>query len=251
MKIEYPAPERIPGLKKLWHLAFGDEESTVDAFFATGYAPDRCRCIADGETIAAALYWLDGSWEGGKLAYIYAVATHPDHRGRGLCRRLMEDTHRVLARRGYAGAVLMPAGASLRQMYRKLGYRDFGGLEEFYCTISGSCPVRQLDAAAYGAARRAYLPEGGILQEGENLAWLGSYASFYEGEDFLLAAIPEGEGLIGLELLGNREAAPKLLGALGLKWGRFRVPGTDIPFGMFLPLKKDVKNPTYLGHAFD
>lgn len=251
MKIDYPTPAMMPGLKKLWILAFGDSEETVDAFFATGYAPDRCRCMVDGDRVAVALYWLDCSYEDGKLAYIYAVATHPDHRGRGLCRRLMEDTHRVLVQRGYAGAVLRPADAGLRQMYGKLGYRDFGGLEEFYCTISGSCPVRKLDAAAYGAARRAFLPEGGILQEGENLAWLGTYASFYEGDDFLLAAIPEGEGLIGLELLGNREAAPKLLGALGRKWGRFRVPGTDTPFGMFLPLKKGVKIPAYLGHAFD
>lgn len=251
MNPEYPTPALIPGLKKLWSLAFGDEDTAIDAFFATGYGHDRCRCMVEGNTVAAALYWLDCSYEGGKLAYIYAVATHPDHRGRGLCRRLMEDTHALLKTRGYAGAVLMPAGDDLRQMYGKLGYRDFGGLEEFYCTTDGACPVRPLDAERYGTARREYLPEGGILQEGENLAWLGTYARFYEGDDFLLAALPEGEGLIGLEFLGSKAAAPRLLGQLGFRWGRFRIPGTDTPFGMFLPLKKDVKIPSYLGHAFD
>jgi GNAT superfamily N-acetyltransferase len=251
MKADYPAGAAVPGLKKLWRLAFGDSEETVDAFFATGYAPDRCRCMMDGETVAAALYWLDSSCEGEALAYIYAVATHPDYRGRGLCRRLMEDTHAVLKARGYAGAVLYPADGTLRQMYGKMGYRDFSGLEEFYRTPAGTCPVKKLDSVAYGAARRAYLPEGGILQEGESLAWLGSYARFYEGEGWLLAAVEEGEGLIGLEFLGDRAAVPGILGHLGKAWGRFRAPGTDTPFGMFLPLKKDVKIPSYLGHAFD
>ena len=96
MKADYPAGAAVPGLKKLWRLAFGDSEETVDAFFATGYAPDRCRSMMDGETVAA-LYWLDCSCEGETLAYIYAVATHPDYRGRGLCRRLMEDTHGAMA----------------------------------------------------------------------------------------------------------------------------------------------------------
>lgn len=251
MKAEYPTPALAPELKKLWGLAFGDSRETVDAFFDTGYAPDRCRCISDGDTVAAALYWLDCSYEDGKVAYLYAVATHPDYRGRGLCRMLMEDTHRVLESRGYVGAVLHPADDSLRQMYGKLGYRDFGGLEEFYCTAGEPVPVRRLDGDAYGAARRALLPAGGIYQEGENLSWLASYASFYAGDGFLLAAAEEGEGLTGLELLGNRDAAAGILGSLGKKWGRFRTPGTDIPFGMFLPLKNNAKIPTYLGHAFD
>ena len=251
MKADYPTPALVPELKNLWKLAFGDGEETIDAFFATGYAPERCRCMADGDTVAAALYWLDCSYEDGKLAYIYAVATHPDYRGKGLCRLLMEDTHKILASRGYAGAVLMPAGEGLRAMYAKMGYRDFGGLEEFYCTAGGTCPVEVLDGASYGDARRAFLPEGGIVQEGASLAWLGSYASFYKGDGFLLAAVEDCGGLIGLEFLGNKAAAPKLLGRLGYPWGRFRAPGTDIPFGMFLPLKENAKNPSYLGHAFD
>lgn len=239
------------GLKRLWKRVFGDSDSFIDTFFQVAYSPDRCRYREEKGEIVSALYWLDCRYEGGKLAYIYAVATHPDYRGRGLCRRLMEDTHAVLKARGYAGAVLYPADGTLRQMYGKMGYRDFGGLEEFYRTADGTCPVKKLDSVAYGAARRAYLPEGGILQEGESLAWLGSYAQFYEGEGWLLAAVEEGEGLIGLEFLGDRAAVPGILGHLGKAWGRFRAPGTDIPFGMFLPLKKDVKIPSYLGHAFD
>lgn len=251
MRPEYPAPGAQPKLKSLWQLAFGDSEETIEQFFAAAYDPQRCRCIPDGEEIAAALYWLDCEAEGQKLAYIYAVATHPDYRGRGLCRTLMEDTHRLLADRGYAGAVLMPAGEALRQMYGKLGYRDFGGLTEFYCTAGEAIPVRRIGKAEYAALRREFLPGGGVIQEGPGLDYLETYARFYAGADFLLAAVPEGEGLIGLELLGTGEAAPGILTALGCAWGKFRAPGTDIPFGMFLALKTGAQNPTYLGHAFN
>lgn len=251
MNIEYPAPGAQPKLTKLWKLAFGDSEETIEQFFVTAYDPQRCRCIPAGEEIAAALYWLDCECRGQKLAYIYAVATHPDYRGRGLCRALMEDTHRILADRGYAGAVLMPAGETLRQMYGKMGYRDFGGLEEFYCTVGETVPVRRIRKAEYAALRRIFLPEGGVIQEGPSLDYLETYAYLYTGADFLLAAVPEGDGLIGIELLGNREAAPGILAALGCAWGKFRAPGADIPFGMFRALEMGAKNPTYLGHAFD
>lgn len=251
MKPEYPAPAALPQLKHLWQLSFGDSEEFIGQFFSVAYAPDRCRYLpADGEA-AAALYWLDCECDGQKLAYIYAVATHPEHRGRGLCRALMEDTHKVLAERGYAGAILMPAGEGLRRMYGKMGYRDFGGLTEFSCTAGEAVPVRQIGQAEYAALRRRFLPEGGVIQEGSSLAYLATYAQFYTGTDFLLAAVPEGEGLTGIELLGNRDAAPGILGALDCAWGKFRAPGTDIPFGMFRPLQTDVKNPAYLGHAFD
>lgn len=250
-KSEYPAPAAEPQLKKLWQLAFGDSEDFIDRFFSAGYAPDRCRYLPAGEEAAAALYWLDCECDGQKFAYIYAVATHPDHRGRGLCRLLMEDTHRILAERGYAGAVLMPAGEGLRRMYGKMGYRDFGGLSEFACAAGEKIPVRQIGQAEYAALRRKMLPEGGVIQEGASLAYLETYAKLYAGADFLLAAVPEGQTLFGIELLGNRDAAPGILSALGFENGTFRSPGTDIPFGMFLPLKIGAKNPTYLGHAFD
>ena len=54
-----------------------------------------------------------------------------------------------------------------------------------------------------------------------------------------------------MELLGNREAAPGILKTLGCIRGKFRTPGEEMPFAMFLPLKEDAPVPSYLGHAFD
>ena len=55
----------------------------------------------------------------------------------------------------------------------------------------------------------------------------------------------------GMELLGNRKAAPGILAARGYENGSFRCPGHEIPFGMFLPLAENAADPGYLGLVFD
>lgn len=238
-------------LKDLWSLAFGDTPEMIDLFFSTAYAPRRCRFLMEGETAAAALYWLDAEYRGQKFAYIYGVATHPGYRGRGLCRKLMEKTHREFAELGYAGAVLMPAEAGLRAMYAKMGYRECSTIEEFSCRPGAAVDIRAIGAEEYTRLRREFLPEGGLIQEGENITYLRTYAALYAGDDFLLAAVHEKDRLFGLELLGNKNAAPGILKAMGYETGTFRTLGDGTPFAMGIPLREDAEMPNYLGLAFD
>lgn len=238
--------------KALWKAAFGDEDAFIDSFFSSAWAPDRTASIVAEGRLAAALYWLDCEYRGQKLAYIYAVATHPDFRGQGLCRALMERAHGQLARSGYASALLSPAGEGLRAMYRKLGYRDCCFLREQRAVTSGApCAIRQLSPEEYARLRRQYLPEDGVIQEGENLRFLASWYDFFAGEDFLLAAVREEKNLFGAELLGNAAQTPHILAALDCREGTFRCPGGEIPFAMIHPLQEDAAIPGYLGFAFD
>lgn len=239
-------------LRRLWKLAFGDEDRIIDAFFEAAWSPDRCRYLTEGEEITAALYWLNGELAGEKYAYIYGVATHPDYRGRGLCRRLMALTHEQLAREGYAGALLMPADPGLRRMYAGMGYRDCGGISEFSAAAEGpAVPLRPVGVEEYASLRRKYLPEGGLIQEKENLTYLATYAQMYAGEDFLLAAVHEEDSLFGMELLGNAVRAPGILKAMGYEKGTFRVPGREKAFAMYRGLRENAPEPAYLGLAFD
>ena len=239
-------------LKKLWMLAFGDTEAVVSSFFFTAYAPQRCRYLTEDGQITAALYWLDGECFGRKYAYIYGVATHPDHRGKGLCRKLMALTHADLKALGYAGALLMPAELGLRKMYASFGYRESSGIREFSCTAGEeSASVRPVSLSEYASLRRKFLPRGGLIQEGENLAYLTTYAQLYAGEDFLLTAVHEKDKLFGMELLGNADRASQILKAMGYEEGTFRTPGKEIPFSMYYPLQPDAPSPEYLGLAFD
>ncbi len=236
--------------KALWAEAFGDDEAFIDGFFATAFSEERHMTLTEQGQLLAAAYWLDCQYAGGKLAYIYAVATKKEARGRGLCHALMEEIHKKLKRDGYSGAVLVPGAPSLARLYEALGYGFFGGMETFSAAAGEEREALQtLSAAQYSRLRRQWLPEG-IWQEGASLEFLEAQGvRFAAGEDLLLAYTREKEAIFGLELLGDRKKAPGILAALGAAQGRFRVPG-EKPFAMFKALA-DVPAPTHLGFAFD
>lgn len=251
MQIDHPSAHHMPQLRQLWQDAFGDTDAYLDSFYRTAYAPDRCRCILEGDQIAAVLYWMDCQLKEQKLAYIYAVVTHPGHRGKGLCRMLMENTHRLLAARGYSGTLLVPQQEGLRAMYAGMGYLSIGGLHTVSCTARNApVSLRALGPAEFAGLRRKLLPEGGVLQEGHSLSFLAEQLQFYAGDGFLLAAFAEEGVLHGMELLGSTDTAPGIVNALGCTAGHFRLPGKT-PFAMFHPLIPDAPAPEYFGFAFD
>lgn len=235
-------------LKGLWKTVFGDPDSFIDNFFAVAFSQDRCRYIQENGEIVSALYWFDCEYTGGKLAYIYAVATHPDHRGKGLASRLLLDTHAHLKELGYAGTVLKPA-KGLFPFYEHLGYTTCGYIRCFEATAgSPPVPVRRITPAEYGHLRRSYLPQNSILQEGLTLEFLHTYAEFYAGDDSIVCACPQEE--IIFEYLGNPNSAAGILSALNIKAAKIPTPGNDIPFAMFCPLNC-TKTPGYLGISLE
>ena len=248
MNIEYPTAAHIPQLRRLWKAAFGDDDAYLDLFFSTAFSPDRCRCITGDNALSAALYWFDVSCDGAPMAYLYAVATDPAVRGRGLCRALMEDTCELLTRRGYAGILLKPADEGLRRMYGRMGFSPCTTMSA-RTFAAGSCPLsmRKISAGEYGRLRRAYLPAHGVLQEGVTLTFLAGQADFYAGDDFLAAVSIESGAFFCHELLGSISAAPGILRALSLDSGTFLFPGTLMPFSSFCPLVPGCPVPSYFG----
>lgn len=252
MTIKSPDFVQIPSLRKLWQQAFGDSEEFLDIFFETAYSPERCRCVTLDGQVAAALYWFDCHLEDKRYAYLYAVATDPAHRNKGLCSVLLQDTHRHLFELGYAGAVLVPGEVSLFRFYEKAGYRIFGSVDEFTCKSSKNpVALHAIDLNAYASLRKNLLPAGGLLQEEETLAFLNCFSKFYAGSGFLLAATSENHVLTVHEYLGDPALAPAIVSALGADSGRFRCPGSQKSFAMFLPLVSDAPVPKYLGLALD
>jgi hypothetical protein len=200
----------------------------------------------------AGLYWFDCSQDLEKIAYVYAVATDPRHRGKGLCRKLMEDVHALLQDRGYDSVMLVPADEDLREMYRKMGYEDCTRISSLSCNAGViSVQIRNVGIEEYAALRRQLLPEGSVLQEGVQLPFLAAQAQLFAGADFLLAAYLDSEKLHGMELLGNSAAAPGILRALGCETGIFQIPGEEHPFAMIHRITDNAGNPTYLGFSFD
>lgn len=251
MRIDYPEPGQLTQLRELWKEAFGDDEGFLDLFFYRIFSSDRCRCISENGRITAALYWLDCRCDGKPMAYLYAVATGKNHRGKGKCAALMADTHTLLRSLGYAGCILVPGEPWLFRMYGKMGYGICSGIGETHCKASEDpIPFRPIDSAEYARLRREMLPPGGVVQEGENLLFLENLAKFYAGEGFLLCASIEKGRLVVPELLGNITVAPNILAALGAREGTFRFPGDNRSFAMYHPLS-DTPAPKYFGLAFD
>lgn len=252
MSFEQPSPHHIQQLLKLWKEVFGEYDGFWELFLDTAFQPDHCRCITENGQVAAGLYWFDCSCGTDQIAYIYAVVTDPAHRGKGLCRKLMADVHSLLHEQGYDSVMLVPADDGLREMYRKMGYEDCTTIAEITCTAGDTAAqIRNIGKEEYAALRRRLLPEAGVLQEGNNLTFLAAQTQLFAGNDFLLAAWLEGDTLHGTELLGNTNAAPGILRALGCEKGVFQTPGATQPFSMIHKLHCAAVVPKYFGFSFD
>lgn len=244
MTIKSPETKDIPAMRQLWKSAFGDTDAFLDKFFETGFSFQRSRVLEEGGKLAAALYWFDCLWENKKVAYLYAVATDEAFRGKGMCRALMENTHTHLKSLGYAGAALVPGNKGLFSLYEKFGYQSFCPMETKKLSCQdGGLALHVIDADAYSALRKDYLPKNAILQDGETLAFLSTFARFYQGENCLFSAYEDAGVLHICEYFGKEEN----LANIGAKEVLVRLPGGNTPTAMYLDFTEEESLPAYLG----
>ena len=253
MIIKPPGGEEIPALRALWKEAFEDTDVFLDSFFESAFCADRCRCVTVDHTLAAALYWFDCEYRDEKVAYLYAIATLKSYRGRGLCRKLMDEAHSILKKAGYVCVILVPGEKSLFDFYGKMGYRVFSLVDEKHIAASyQKIELKRIDSLEYGRIRRGLLPENSVIQEKECLDYLGAYAELYKGEGILCACVRNGDSVRITELLGNTSYGGGIVHALGCKTGLVRAAGDSREFSMYLPLcEKKIDTFAYFGLAFD
>lgn len=242
----------VAALKALWKQAFGDTDAFVGGFFNVGFSPERCHIIEQEGKLAAALYWFDCLWQGRKVAYIYGVATDMDFRGQGLCRKLMEDTHKQLKEAGYVGAALVPADVGLYRMYEKMGYRGFCPMETRKIPAGmKKAQVQKIPPEEYALLRAQLLPAGGIVQDEKTLRFYETYGEFYKTGDSIFCAAREKDTLYVQEFLGNSAALPGITAALGCGSAQVRLPGGDSFFAMYHSFINEEDLPAYFGMALD
>lgn len=252
MNVDYPAAGAISGLRALWKEAFGDSDVFLDAFFAHGFSPRRCRCIREKDVVLAALYWFEVTCDDSRFAYLYAIATAKSHRGRGLFTTLLADTRKILTDAGYDGILLVPESEALSRMYEKFGFTACTAVDAFSAVAGeAAIPLREIGPEEFARLRRQLLPGAAVIQEGETLAFLASQCHFWAGADFLAVGQLYDGKLVCSELLGSRRAAAGLLRALEVPEGTFRVPGEEYPFAYLLPLRSGCVRPAYFGLALD
>jgi len=252
MTVDYPRDLHVRGLRTLWKEAFGDNDDFLDAFFDYGFSPRRCRCITEGDAVLSALYWFEVTYRHQRFAYLYAVATSAAHRGKGLFAALLEDVKQVLTEEGVDGILLVPETEDLSRMYEKFGFTACTAVSS-YRIEAGShiVPVQEIGTDTFAALRRQMLPEGGVVQEGTLLDFLGTQCHFWAGEGWLAAGQVYDGKLVCQEFLGDQRVMAGLVKALGAEEGIFRTPGNTRLFAWLLPLRADCARPAYFALALD
>lgn len=230
--------------RALYETAFpGAPKAWDDALFRH-VLPDCLRTVREGDTPLAMLFSIPypivtptGVLE---ARYLYAVATDPKYRGRGLAKRLLSE---VVAE-GYP-VFLRPSSPSLFAFYQKAGLSPISPVltEEGSAARVDGAPIRHLTPEGYLAARRAFLqppytrPTTAFLALGFSLGGAielaGEFAAFYERH---------GDTVYFKEWLGNRTYAPRAAAFLGATAYRLRTPdATGTPFGMAANCPQELK----------
>ena len=246
--------EELPALQALWTRCFGDGPEVSGAFWAR-FSPEMHTRIVDRDGIDAMASWMPVSLSGEAGAYVYAVATAPEHRSRGLCRALMGELEDALAAQGMIFAALCPAEPSLYDLYAKMGY-ETAFFRRTWQTPAGDREIAltPVEPAGYGALREQYLQTPHCVWKEAALAYLQATGTrFYQLPDgcAAVATLPEGKIRI-VELLGPEENAAALCRSLGAASAEVSTPGMELAQGMAKPLRFGQKiPPAYLGFAFD
>ena len=119
----------IPQLKKIFKTSFDVSNEEVEFFFSQKFSLKNCLIGETDEKIVCALHLMDASFVfksfNERVYYVYAAATLPEYRKKGLMTRLLEYSFKVTKERGKSYSVLKPENTALYDFYQKLGYKKF------------------------------------------------------------------------------------------------------------------------------
>lgn len=261
MRSRWAKAEEWGALSHLWALCFGDEEAVADAFFES-YSPQvHTRVIAlDNQPVAMASWMpmeLVTAGENFSAAYIYAVATHPNARGQGLCRSLMAELEQVLTEQGMAFAALCPASPSLYAFYASMGYQT-----AFYCkkctvsSLNDADEALEIQPEDYRLLRNSLLPIPHCRWDDAAMRYLyKTGVRFFRLPDGFAAVskTPSGNLLVPELFAGDEQhAVSSLCHTMGTPNAHICFLGEDDPQGMLKPLAGvQCISPLSLGFAFD
>lgn len=133
--IEYKKAEQsdIEQLKNLWQECFGDKMDYINLYFDNMYKNDYCYIAKENDIVASMMMFLPATMVSFNKSingrYVYAVATKPEFRGKGIMRQLEKYATDDVKNKGIEFLTLVPASESLFNLYREIGYKTYAYLE--------------------------------------------------------------------------------------------------------------------------
>ena len=117
-----PANSDIPQLKVLWQDIFGDDTKDIDEFFKTLFVHKNTLIWKSNDKVVSMLYMLPYEHN----IYLYALATLPDYRGRGIMKKLINEACEIAKKHGAKAVFLIPA-TGMEAYYEQFGFTIYSG----------------------------------------------------------------------------------------------------------------------------
>lgn len=193
--------EKSPQLKRLWEISFEESEEAVRLFFDNMFENAVCFAALESGGIIAALYLLPCEiLHGGKSfigSYLYAAATMPGCRNRGIMRGLIDFASEYSIKRGKDFIALLPSRGSLYEFYRASGFVPCKGTAELDVNLKAlsSHKLQKTDFIAQNIAgvdfeklvslRERFLSgKTHVAFNRDHLKYAAAYGSFYGAQLF-------------------------------------------------------------------
>ena len=109
--------------RRLWKEVFGDSDEFIASFINLFYNEENMLCIEQDGKMLSMLHIIPFELNGSKVAYIYAVATDADARGKGYAGKLIRQAIEKAQSKGYKAIFTLPADDMLRDFYSKFGFK--------------------------------------------------------------------------------------------------------------------------------
>ena len=274
-------PEDVPAQRELWKLAFGDPESYIDNFYRTYYRPERVVVLEEDGAVRSMTAWFDTAFAVPgrgeyRAAYLYAVATHPDCRGRGLAGKLLAGADEYFRSLHIPAVTTVPAEPSLHNFFGANGFRECFTFRQA-APVPGEKLLRPFGLEPVGVRLYGQLREA-ILKDTPHIAYPPDALEYQlgccrlSGGGLYLAETAQGAALLCIEgaqagslmvkeLVACPEGQEQVLACLqdllpGFG-GVVRTPGGGVKFGMLKWLDPSLERAWdwtatgYLGLAFD
>ena len=272
--IRFAEPGDRARLMELWALIFGDSPETIEGYFARRHADENMLVFIEGGILCGMLSMLPLTLVSGDAEYparyVYAVATDPAFRGRGIATDLLLRAHDEMIARGDVASVLVPASESLFGYYAKRGYRTAFSMDVETFDAAALPPFPAGGAFACCApGEYARLRDAAFSRRGLYARWDENAVAFAcEGMNLTKLTLGDGAGCAlwerdgdgvfvrELALAGMRvsDAMAILNVAAGAASYRVRLPGDGLPFGMIkwlIPEPRGAGDRGYLSLALD
>lgn len=155
----------------IWKRTFHDSEAFIEQCLDAFAGQGNVYVAQDGPFVQAILLCVPCALAGVPGVYMYALATEPEYRGKGVMTELMQVAESHVALSGAMFSVLIPEGGPLFGYYRKRGYTQDILLRHIEIPVEGieAKPAKGVlvDAVHLAALRQRFmhLPVVGFSQQ--------------------------------------------------------------------------------------